>query len=355
MLGEMSMNHIDVKFCGMLSGRLEHFKVKNTNPYSANFRCSICGDSQKSKTKCRGWINEHQNTAFYKCFNCGYSNHLEKYLKDTDVLLYNEYVVEKRMDKIKAGGSTRKRDEAKGLDTLKKSKPSFQKKTSPLSKLKKVSQLSPDHPVKKYVMNRKIPLDKHYKLYYCPKFKDWVNSILPGKMDDKVREEPRLIIPLLDSEGNMFGFQGRAFDPKSLRYITIMLGDVPKIYGLDEVDFSQPYNVLEGPIDSMFLKNSIAMVGADVSMKGLENIHNATFVYDNEPRNQQINERIAKDIKAGRKVCLWPSSIEHKDINDMVKKGGLTPAEVQLIINTHSYKGLQAELKHRSWRKINES
>ena len=61
----------------------------------------------------------------------------------------------------------------------------------------------------------------------------------------------------------------RLFDPDGLRYITIMFEEVPKIFGLDTVNFQEKYYVVEGALDSMFLSNAVAMAGAD----GLSLIH----------------------------------------------------------------------------------
>ena len=43
----------------------------------------------------------------------------------------------------------------------------------------------------------------------------------------------------------------------------------PKVYGLENVDFNKTVYVVEGPFDSTFVENSIAMCGADVSLASL--------------------------------------------------------------------------------------
>jgi transcription elongation factor Elf1 len=86
---------IDVQFAQMLSGRLEHFKIRHTNPYKINFRCPICGDSQKSRSKARGWLLERDNKFSYYCHNCGASQGFNYFLKTVDPLLYNDYIAQK--------------------------------------------------------------------------------------------------------------------------------------------------------------------------------------------------------------------------------------------------------------------
>ena len=61
--------------------------------------------------------------------------------------------------------------------------------------------------------------------------------------------------------------------------------DAPKIYGLDNIrGIHAPVFVTEGPFDSTFLLNSIAMCGADGDV-GKWGVSTPVWVYDNEPRS----------------------------------------------------------------------
>ncbi len=342
------MNLVDVKYCGILSTRLDRYKLKQSNPYKANFRCPICGDSQKSKSLCRGWLIEKDTTAMFHCFNCGQSHPLWRFLKLTDVSLYNEYVIDSKFDKMSVRPPQEK---LKALETLTTPVPNFKRSGSPLLKIKRMGQLPADHPARAYVNKRLIPSKAHHRLYYAPKFNTWVNSLIPDKLPERDRDLPRLILPMIDQSGVVFGFQGRAFDKLSIRYITIMLDETKaKLFGLDQVDFTKKYYVVEGPIDSLFLSNAVAMAGADGNATGLENLENAVFVFDNEPRNKEIVARMEKMLDRGYRVCIWPSKLEVKDINDMVLSG-LTTAEVELMIDECTYKGLAGRLALAEWRR----
>jgi len=228
---------------------------------------------------------------------------------------------------------------------------------SPLKQLKKISSFSPESVVKQYVMNRKIPTEYHYKLFFCKEFKKWVNSFISDKFDTEslTREEPRLIIPFLDKENKLFGFQGRSFKKTTaLRYITIMLDeDKPKLYGLDTVDINKDIYVVEGPIDSMFLPNAIASAGSDITSNlnyVTEDMSKFIIVYDNEPRNKDINKKIARAIDSGYRVCIWPNSLELKDINDM-HMAGMSIQKIVDLIQQNTYNGLEAKLKFAMWKK----
>lgn len=334
------VDFVDIQYAQMLSGRLEHFKIKHTNPYKINFRCPICGDSQKSRSKARGWLLERDNKFSYYCHNCGASQGFNFFLKTVDPLLYNDYIAEKFVANTTISSTNK-------LEQFKTEAPKFT--SNPLKELKKVSQLQPDHPIKKYIQKRKIPPKHHYRLYFAPKFKTWINSIIPDKFDPKKigKDEPRLIIPFLDEEGQVFGVSARGFDPNAPRYITIMFEERPKIFGLDKVNFNEPYYIVEGAIDSMFLENAVAMNGAEGNTSGVKNVENACFVFDAEPRNKDIHKRMQKVIKNGHKICIWPSEVPGKDINEMYL-AGLDPEK---MIEDHTYKGLQAELKFAAWRK----
>ena len=139
---------------------------------------------------------------------------------------------------------------------------------------------------------------------------------------------------------------------ETVKYITIK-GDksIDRLwYGLWRVDPKKRVYVVEGPIDSLFLNNATAMVGAgalkDVPLR-FENSE-MTYILDNEPRNRQICAYIEKLIELGRDVCIWPDNIEEKDINDMVMAGH----NAQSMVESNVYSGLQAKLQFNTWKRI---
>jgi len=196
---------------------------------------------------------------------------------------------------------------------------------------------------KAYLENRKLNPDNYY---YTEKFKEWTNSLRPT-FDNVSKDESRIIIPLFH-QNILVGFQGRALGPSKVKYITIMLtDDAPKIYGLDKVQKNKSVYITEGPFDSTFISNSIALCGADGDIDKW-GICDPVWVYDNEPRNREILSRISRVIEMGQKVVIWPSTIKEKDINDMVLSG----LNVQSVIESNTYSGLQAKLKFTTWKKI---
>ena len=325
--------YVEIKYLNLLSTQLERFKQKK--PYLWNFRCPYCGDSKTNKSKARGFVFQLKGDLLYKCHNCQISVPFPKLLQDMNPELYKEYRMEKFV-------SPQKRDMRK-IERIVSTTPVF-KPRDVLDDLTPLDNLNNSHPAKEYILNRQLPTEA---LYYTEKFMEWTNSVKPDTFQEITRDEGRIIIPFKDQQGSVFGFQGRSLSNSGLRYITVLLEEGrPKIYGLNSIDYDKRIYITEGPFDSMFLSNAIAMAGADVSTDSLHGTDHV-FVYDNEPRNVQIVSRISKHITDGESVVIWPSDIKEKDINDMVLAGH----DVQRIVSSCSYKGLTATLKLNDWRK----
>lgn len=332
---------LDRKYINVISSQLRNFKwIDNTR---ARASCPLCGDSNTNKHKARLYFLGDTDHYHIYCHNCFGSLPFSKFLERVNNEVYKEYTLE--CVKEKAGLIEKPKEPA-----LIFKHPKFMKAGSPLRQIKKVSQLLPDHFAKQYVESRKIPHDVHYKLFFAPKFNEWVNTIIPDKLPTNY-DEPRLVIPFFDTDGEMFAFQGRSFSQTSTqRYITIVIDrSKPKIYGLDKVDTSKKFYVVEGPIDSLFLPNCVAMAGSDVSLDLISD--NGVFVYDNEPRNKEIVSKIKNVIDKGRKVVIWPNSLSSKDINGMVLDG-LTQNHIVSVIDSNTYSHLEAQLKFVTWKKV---
>ena len=329
------MSFLDVKYINLISPRLNLFSRKKADLY--NFRCPYCGDSQKRRNKARGYLFKIKNDFVFKCHNCGMGRTLSNFLKDQDSFLHDQYV----MEKFKEGKS------GKGTTVP---KPKFNFKEPKFVKhdtgLEKISDLNISHPARVYLEQRGIK-DLEY-FYYCPKFKEWTNS--QKKTFDTLRQDgPRIIIPFKDKQGNLFGYQGRSLAPSAkIRYITIMLDEEqPKIFGLDRINTDESIYIVEGPFDSTFIKNSVAMAGSDADIRSF-NWSDHIWIFDNEPRNREIVARISKVIDRGDKVVIWPTTIKEKDINDMHLAGH----DVQSLVDCNVYQGLEATLKFNTWKKV---
>ena len=329
------MSYLDTKYINLASASLQKYKKVKNGLWT--FRCPYCGDSKKNKNKTRGYIFQVKGDHVFKCHNCGITRSFSNFLKDHVPHVYDEYVME-RYKEGTIGKNVPKPDLTQFI-----SKPKFEKKTIDLEPL---SCLNNFHVAKKYILDRGIPENKLDRLYYCPNFKEWTNT-QKHTFSDTTNDEERIIIPLNDTDGNLIGFQGRSLSPNAkMRYITVMLNeDAPKLYGLDHINKNETIYIVEGPLDSFFLENAVAMCGSDVDIRSF-GWSDYIWVYDNEPRSRQITDKISKSIDAGDSVVIWPSSIKEKDLNDMVTSG----INVKSVIQSNVYQGLKAKLQLSSWK-----
>jgi len=326
----------EIKYLNIVSPQLRNFKKKSNELW--NFSCPYCGDSQKSKTKARGFVFRKESNLIYKCHNCGVGASFKNFLKNLDLKIYNEYIMERYKDNDS--------DEPVVPQTR---QPKVIKRDQVVKSLKKISSLEHNHPVKKYILSRQIPSKVHYELFYTPKFYKWVNSIVPNKFPELKGDHPRLVIPFFDEKGKMFAFQGRAFGDEKPKYITIVLdNDKQKIYGLNRVNWNRTVYVTEGPIDSLFVDNCVATAQSDLRIGKKDNV---VLVPDNEPRNFEIVKQIEKFIDDGYSVVLWPESIKQKDVNEMIL-AGMSESEIKKIIINNTYTGLQAKAQFMFWKKV---
>ena len=324
------MDIIDSKYIGLVSSRLQKFKRVKANLY--NFRCPICGDSKKHKNKARGYFYQDKTNTNFKCHNCGASLSLNNFLKQIDSTLHKQYTLEK-FKEGHAGGRNFVVEE-----------PKFEFKQPVFRKGLDLPKASDVTVAKEYLEKRKLDPSK---FYFTNKFKQWTNT--QKKTFDTIgRDESRIIIPMYDENRNLIGFQGRSLGPNSVKYITVMINDdAPKIYGLDTIETEKPIYILEGPFDSTLVENSVAMCGSDIDI-GSFGWSDYIWVFDNEPRNREIVNRISKTIDRGDKIVIWPSTVTEKDVNDMTMSGH----NVMNLLESNTYSGLKAKIKFNNWKKI---
>ena len=332
------MSYIDSKYLNIIGPQLLKFKKKGD--FLWNFHCPYCGDSQKSRSKARGFVYRKKNDLFYKCHNCGVGTTLGNLIKHIDSKIHKDYIFERYKKGVKTNNPE---------PEFKFNVPIFRKKGI-LKNLKSISDLSTDHPARRFIQKRLIPSESFSDLYLCESFYKFTNTLIPNKFPSLDGDHPRLLIPFRNEQGEVFAYQGRAFGKEQPKYITIKLdSDKSKIFGLDRVDKSKQIYAVEGPLDSLFLDNCIAVGGADlVKLK-----NDIIIIFDNEPRNKEICKQINFCIRFDKKIVIWPDSMKHKDINDMIMSG-YTKEQIQEIIDDNTFSGAAAQLRFVKWKKIDE-
>jgi hypothetical protein len=335
--------YVDIKYLNMASHRFELFKRKSD--YLFNVRCPICGDSQKNKRKMRGYIFKKNNDLIYKCHNCQWSGSFGKLLKEIDSILYKQYVLERFSDGETGRGKGHSKPE-----TVMDFKPKFPEKSLLDKLMDKLSILPADHEAVEYAVSRGIPKESFNRLYYVDNIQNIVQ--LNSKYKESIKTtEPRLAIPFIDANGKLTAVSLRGMRGEALRYILVKVNeDAPTVFGLDAIDKNMPVVVVEGPLDSLFIPNSIACAGTSfnkVDELGL-NKESTTIVFDNQPRNKEVCKLVDKYINLDYNVVIWPNNVEGKDINDMSNDG----IDAYKLIKENTYRGLSAKAKYSLWRKI---
>ena len=333
---------IDTKYLSLLSPRLDRFK--KVRDYLWNFRCPQCGDSHKSKSKARGYVYRKKTDLFFKCHNCGVGQSVGNLIKDLDPFLHKQYI----MERYRAGETGKRKSKA---PEFKFETPKFKPKKTTID-LPSIESLPKEHYARVYCEGREIPQQFMDKIFYAEDFKNWALSVCQVDYSNLMGKEPRLVIPFFDRDNQLIGAQGRALQESKVRYVTVKVHeDAPKVFGLERWNSDQHTYLVEGPIDSLFLPNCLAMAGADMSDLSILDKDKTTLIFDNEPRNFQIARNMIKSLQDGWKIVVWPNSITCKDINDMVLTS-IKDARLVEIINTNTYSGQRGEWEVKSWKKV---
>lgn len=338
---------VDLKYALLVSPRFEKFQRKSD--YLFNVRCPLCGDSRKNKNKMRGYIYRKGNDLFYKCHNCSAGLSIGNLIKQLDDSIHKEYLLERYKSGEINGANTR-------AQVFNVPSPRFGKIDIPIfDSAEKCDLLSEKHFCKIYLTRRKIPVEFYGKLYFTANFKKFCDEVYPNH-NKEITPDARLVIPFFDEYNNLIAVSGRALvtSDEKLRYVTVRTNESENklIYGMDRVDLSQSVKIVEGPIDSLFLKNCIASGDSNLSATAKNiNSNKKVLIFDNEPRNREIVSLLEKAIKSMNYVVVWPDEIRQKDINEMIMSG-ISTDEIEAIISNNTFQGLEAITKFVFWKKI---
>lgn len=357
-----NQQYLQRKYIGLIQHSLLRFKWTSND--TANFRCPICGDSKQSAIKARGYFYMKKGSYSFNCKNCSASMSFKNFLRTQFPAQYSEY----KLDLLKEAGGIR-------VDKSEEKTPDFQQgsiqdklnnitskeqaQSEPVKKdgIVTIDSLPDGHIAKSYCRSRRIPEAKFSELLYTSNFKDWVVNVLGAKKYAKryLPWDERLLLPLRNRKGDIIGVQGRALDKSAkIRYITIKKRDLdPKIFGIDKLNLEQPVFVVEGPIDSLFLPNCIAVCGGDLNIPLPVEKENVYCLFDNEPRSKDTITRMENAIKRGYNVMFWDIPTNYKDINDMILHGGYTARDILTGVKKNSHRGLRAQAALKNWKLAN--
>jgi hypothetical protein len=333
---------LERKYLLLVADRLEGFKQKSGNLWQA--RCCYCGDSQKNKKHAHLYVYEKNGNLFVKCQRCGFGTTVPKLVERLDDRLYSQM----RLESLSLTDKPSRSEPS--LPASASVKPVF-RDDEVLRGMTRVSRLPDEHPVRRLVLQRRIPSRFHHDLYHCPAFMAHTNALRPGKFSKASlkRDEARLVIPVRDAAKRIVGYQGRVLGKRQPKYITIALADAPMLFGLERLDSSRTFYALEGPFDSMFAGNAVATCGGDIAaaVRDLPR-ERAVVAYDCERRHPQTVAKMERAIDGGFGIVVWPRSFEHKDLNEAVMSGWSVD-RLQAMLEQSTYRGLAARAALSDW------
>lgn len=330
------MLYVEQRFVQLLAPRLHQFKQKSSNLW--NFKCPYC-EADSTHRKARGYIYEREGRLLYWCHVCSVSKSLTRFIRDVDPALHIELVREKLLETTRGEPIALPRAEVPTRVAARQWDGLVPLRALPLS-----------HTARAWARSRKLS-DEAQDLFYADDFFAWARAIEPEK-HKRVPAEPRVVIPFRGADGQPVGFQGRALGDSPAKYVTIVTRpDEPFLFNLDRVRRDDVVIALEGPIDAMFLDNAVASGGGDVTRELARSGLDQSLVvvaYDNERRSPATIKKMRQAIERGYSVCVWPESVRHKDVNDMVV-AGMSPTLIRQIVLQSSCRGGAALARLASW------
>jgi hypothetical protein len=348
------LNYIEKSYLDKIGPYLTNFQPKSDDLW--NCKCPYCGDSSKNSRKTRGYFfTGTDDNCVYSCRNCDITVPLAQFLKDHFPSYHSQFKLDmfsKKEQKLVI--KPVKKEPDKRIQTLRQ-----KIRTIPGSYVS-ISELDKSHKARQYIDGRDLPdiSDLGYVDDFCRYVAEMTNN---HERYEKLPKDARIIIPLKLPDGTLIGFQGRAVNDSGMRYITIKIPDMSddyvKIYGLDRFNKDKFGFVVEGPFDSKFLPNCIAMCGASLDMNVVKReliIPEKTIVViDNEPRNKQIVERMYAYTDAGFRIYVPPVNLNtiHKDINKMYQNGWTKSQLVELFLK-NSHTSIKAKLAINQWKRV---
>ena len=313
-----------------------------------NFSCPYCGDSRSDVRKKRG--NLYLDSLRFHCFNCGHSTGINRFLSDFNEELSNEdkivvHEIQQNAKKFeKRVSSTQSSMSMTLLDKLAIPKDILFKQLGIISPYKDVTASN-------YLKSRMINIkDWKYFAYNSLTKELYILNTSPSdrvigfqirQLDPKSHKQRYTSSRLTKIYSDVFnkdinGIVERLLlkEPLGQKYIeeedgveniVANLDRLSGIFNIMNVNLSQPLTIMEGPIDSLAIANSIALQSAAKHLDGFfDEVENVRYLFDNDKTGKEMS---LKKMKNHKKVFLWgqyldmiKSKTNIKDINDLQKQ-----------------------------------
>ena len=313
-----------------------------------NFSCVCCGDSLSDIRKKRG--NLYLDTLVYHCYNCGEHMGINTLLHRFGEELSNEdkiavHEIQQNAKKFeKRVSSSQSSMSMTLLDKLAIPKVILFKQLGIISPYK-------DATASNYLKSRMINIKDWKYFAYNPLTKElYILNTSPSdrvigfqirQLDPKSHKQRYTSSRLTKIYSDVFnkdinGIVERLLLKESLgqKYIdeedgveniVANLDRLSGIFNIMNVNLSQPLTIMEGPIDSLAIANSIALQSAAKHLDGFfDEVENVRYLFDNDKTGKEMS---LKKMKNHKTVFLWgqyldmiKSKTNIKDINDLQKQ-----------------------------------
>jgi hypothetical protein len=179
-------------------------------------------------------------------------------------------------------------------------------------------------------------------------------------LDDNLHKN-RLIIPFYNENGVVLNYQSRDLLDTGIRYLT-KVGGVSCLFNYNNIDRDYDYIFLfEGPFDSTFVKNGVAIGGIQENnnklFKGVQHdqiklypFHKKIWVLDSQHVDRASYNKSIKLLQSNESVFIWPRKIGSmcKDFNDIAVLGYMDHITPDWIIK-NTFTGDEGVLKLKSY------
>ena len=344
------LDNIEEKIQRILNDKFKRdsFHKRQIDHYSdrINFACPFCGDSLRDPRKKR--FNIYLNSLSCHCFNCNHHSGINSFLKQFD----EELSLEDKMQVHEIQQTTKKFERR-----LSSNQSSF------------AFQLLDKLAIPKSVLFDMLKLTTSYKSKECSDYlKSRCINIKQWKYFAYNEKSKELYILNINSNDRIIGMQIRQLDTnsKKSRYLTRSLSKIyteilkkdlsalierllktmdngekyimeedgieniqtnldrlSGLFNIMNVDMNLPLTIVEGPIDSLCIKNSIALQGATKLNNYFDDLKTVRYLFDNDKVGK---EHSLNKIKSNKKIFLWGLYLKKmkikskvKDINDIIQ------------------------------------
>ena len=165
----------------------------------------------------------------------------------------------------------------------------------------------------------------------------------------------RIVIPFYDCNGEIEFYQSRALTEKQEKYAKFLskLNSDKSIFNIDKVDFELDYIfIMEGAIDSMFLKNGLAISGVTLTDYQQDIILNncpfskRVWLFDNPKIDETAKEKMFEHAKTSKDLFFtWTDQFEkYKDLNEFCVQENVRAIDPDEIVK-RSFVGAKSLLR----------